>query len=202
VKLKRLAEIHAGYQFRGRVEHDPAGEIAVLQVKDLKGAGDGVADAQHVCRESLVRVKAEKNFSRFFVRPGDVLFLSRGHRVFATALADPPPETVVPNYFYIVRPLSETLLPAYLAWYINAPRAQAQLKLVHAGSHMPLVSQTDFAELEIAVPPLDVQRRIVALADLARQEERLMHELITAKHQLVETICSRAVRGMDQGKRK
>jgi hypothetical protein len=201
VKLKRLADIHSGYQFRGRVEHDPAGEVAVLQVKDLKGAAYG-GDAQHVSRESLIHIKADKNYSHFFIRPGDVLFLSRGHRVFATALSDPPPETVVPNYFYMVRPKDETVLPGYLAWYINSPRAQNQLKLVHAGSHMPLVSMADFAELKIDVPPLAVQQNIVALADLARRERQLMGELTATKQQLIEFICSRAATGTAQSIRK
>ncbi len=188
MKLTRVIESAVtGYQFRGRIEPQPDGNVAVLQVKDLKDGGG-------IRREDLVLIHIAKEVGPQRVRPGDVLFLSRGQRLFATAVLDPPPNTIVPNYFYILRP-RPVVLPAYLAWFVNSPKAQAQLRLVHTGTHMPMVSKSDFMQLEIDVPPLNVQENIVALDDLARREQALSDELLSKKRELVEQLCARAASG-------
>ena len=35
-KLSDVADVRSGYTFRGALEHDPAGDIRVLQIKDLR----------------------------------------------------------------------------------------------------------------------------------------------------------------------
>lgn len=185
VKITELIESAVtGYQFRDRIEPSADGNVAVLQVKDLKDGGE-------VRREDLVQVQIEKDITRYSVNPGDVLFLSRGSRLFAIFLADPPRDTIVPNYFYILRP-RPVVLPAYLAWFINSPNAQSQLRLVHTGTHMPMVSKSDFLRLHVDVPPLDVQRTIVALDQLSQREQRLSDQLLSKKRSLIEHISARA----------
>lgn len=188
MKIARLIESAVtGYQFRGRIEPSANGNVAVLQVKDLKDGGE-------IRIEDLAMIQVDKDIESYAVKPGDVLFLSRGHNLFATTLADPPPNMIVPNYFYILRP-KPVVLPAYLAWFINSPKAQTQLRLVHTGSHMPMVSKSDFLQLEIDVPPLSVQGTIVALDELSRREQRLSDELLSKKRNLIEQLCARAASG-------
>lgn len=178
-----------GFQFRGRIEPHPDGNVAVLQVKDLKDGGE-------LRREDLALIRFDKDVEAYSIQPGDVLFLSRGQNLFATALAEPPHDMIVPNYFYILRP-KPVVLPAYLAWFINSPKAQAQLRLVHTGSHMPMVSKSDFLQLEIDLPPLSVQETIVALDELSRREQRLSDELLSKKRNLIEILCAQAASGRD-----
>ena len=35
-KLSELADVRSGYTFRGALEHDPSGDVRVLQIKDLR----------------------------------------------------------------------------------------------------------------------------------------------------------------------
>lgn len=188
VKITSVVEsIDTGFQFRGRVEPDAKGNVAVLQVKDLK-------DGARLDAAALVNVRIEKDIELYRVRPGDVLFLSRGHRLIATAVDDISGDIIVPSYFYVLRP-KPLVLPKYLAWAINAPKVQAQLKLVHKGTHMPIVSKADFSQLRIDLPSLDVQRQIVALDELARHEQRLLVELFDTKRKLIDQVCARAANG-------
>lgn len=201
MKLSQIADISAGYQFRGRLQPDAAGNLAVLQVKDVKN--DGLPAC--IDRRSLSTVTFEKDASRYMLVPGDVLFLSRGHRLFATVFNDVPPHVIVPNYFYRLRAkltgtASDVVLPEYLAWYLNSPKAQAQLKLVHAGSHMPVVALNDFVDLRIDMPPLTIQKSIVAVAALAQREQQLMRELLDVKKKLVDKVCALAVSKSKSGK--
>ncbi len=52
--------------------------------------------------------------------------------------------------------------------------------------------------LDIAVPDLSTQKRIVELSALARQEGRLLREIATRKEQLASIILSEAAMAADQ----
>ena len=60
---------------------------------------------------------------------------------------------------------------------------------------MPMVSKSDFLQLDIDLPPVDVQRTIVALTYLSRREQLLSDELLTKKRNLIEQLCARAASG-------
>lgn len=186
VTLNSIADIHSGYQFRGRVEPDPNGDVAVIQVKDLR-------DDAELQPDLLTRVALDKPLGPHQVSLGDVLFLSRGHRLFATALTVPLHRTIVPGYFYIVRPRTADVIPEYLAWYINQAPAQNRLKPSHAGTHMPIVPKSAFDQLEIELPSLNIQRAIVALDQLARRERQLSTQLETTRRQMIEAVGLRAI---------
>lgn len=190
--LNSIAAVHSGYQFRGRVEPDPQGDVAVIQVKDLRDDADLRPDL-------LTRVKLDKPLDFHLVSEGDVLFLSRGHRLFATAITMPLHRTIAPGYFFIVRPHNTTVMPEYLAWYINQAPAQNRLKPSHAGSYMPIVPKSAFDQLVIELPPLSTQRAIVALDQLARKERHLTAELETIRRQMIEAVCLRAISNDTKG---
>lgn len=184
--LHKLATIRSGYQFRGRVEPHPDGNVAVIQIKDL-------IDDQILHPDRLTRVKLDKSIESYEVQAGDVLFLSRGHRLAATVIEQPLHSTIAPGYFFVIRPDPTRVLPGYLAWYINQSRTQNRLRPSHAGSHMPIVPMSAFRKIDIDVPPLATQQAIVALTELARREQRLLDELQQAQHQLIEKTCLLAI---------
>lgn len=192
--LKEIAEIRPGYQFRGRVEADPEGSHRVIQIRDFD-------DEQRLKTEDLITVTPKRDPSPFIAQPGEVLFLSRGHKLWAAHLDDPPKNAIVTGYFFILRPKTDPLNPAYLAWYLNQTPFQNALRQVVRGSQMPLVSMADFKELAIEAPPTDVQAALVALAGLRVREREIQNALEAKRGQLIDTICLRAVRAQmaDEG---
>lgn len=188
MKITKVVEsISTGYQFRSGVEHDPKGNVAVLNVKNVRDGDDDLPG-------DLVMVRIDKDIEPYRVRAGDVLFLSRGHRLAATAIREVGGPVIAPSYFYIIRP-GPQIVPEYLAWFINSEKAQAQLRLVHSGTHMPIVSKADFMELDVDVPPLRVQKAIAVVSDLTRREQRLQAQLVEARTLLTQQICARAASG-------
>ena len=186
-KLKNLAVIRAGYQFRGRVQHDPNGKVRVLQIRDF-------TEDRTLRLDDLVRVNLPAEATASEVKSGDVLFLSRGHKLWATTIEADLPSAVASGYFFIVRP-HPTVRPRYLAWYMGQSEFQSALRPVHRGSHIPLVSRVDFEELEIEVPPVEVQDRIVALDGLAKREQSLIRTIAEKRASLVVTACMIAAHG-------
>lgn len=192
-KLKDVAEIRPGYQFRGRVEEAADGSYRAIQIRDFD-------EARNLDVSRLVRVALPPDSQATCVEPDDVLFLSRGHRLWAAAVETAPPQTVASGYFYILKP-SAGVKPRYLAWLINQEPFQAALRLHMHGSHMPLVSRSDFCELEVDVPSLGVQDSVVALDALARREQLLLKSIQEKRAQLVAAVCMQAIaRSSAQGK--
>jgi len=187
MKLRDIAEIRSGYQFRGKIEPDPAGAYRVIQIKDIK-------DGQRLSTDDLVTVNINRAPEPYSVDLGDVLFLSRGQRLFATPITERLTDTIATYYFFILRPKTQQVRPRYLAWCINQVPVQAVLNTVKRGTHMPLVSRTDVEGIEVDLPPLATQDTIVKLAELARRESDLLAAIQRKRTELIEAICLNAAR--------
>jgi restriction endonuclease S subunit len=182
-RLRDIADIRTGYQFRGKVAPEPGGAVKVIQIKDI-------TDQRRIRTDDLVTVKLDRP-DQYVTQAGDVLFLSRGHRLFAAAVTEAPPVTIATGYFFIVRPKEENVLGPYLAWYLNQPAFQESLRPLIRGSHMPLVAKGDFQDVEITLPPLDVQHGIVCLNDLMDDERRLVDRLQEKRAELLRALAQR-----------
>ncbi|GIW81690.1 MAG: hypothetical protein KatS3mg105_3497 [Gemmatales bacterium] len=202
-KLKQITHIRNGYQFRGKIEPFdlvtgdgaaaplPPGVVRVIQIKDID-------EDRRLHAGDLTPVRIDAAPEKYEARQGDVLFLVRGHRLFATAITEPIRDAVATGYFFILRPMSGTILPGYLAWYINQPPFQAELRTYMKGTHQPLVSRKDIENLRVEVPPLETQATIVALEDLRLREQHLLASLRQKRSALLSAISMQAVRGGHQ----
>lgn len=195
MRLKDIAEIRSGYQFRGKIKPDLAGDVRVIQIKDFDG------DRQ-LQTDEVERIAFGRNSEAYRVEPGDVLFLARGHRLFAAAINEPPEDAIATGYFFIVRLKTDAARPNYVAWYINSRSTQKTINTLKRGSQMPLISRGDVETLHIELPPLDIQEKIVALADLARRERRLLAELDAKRTELIEGVCLHAAHRRGSPRRK
>ena len=157
-RIRDIAEIRTGYHFRGKVEAADDANVAVIQIKDID-------DRLKVQVHDLLPVRLD-NPDPYLVSQGDVLFLSRGHRQYATTISEPVRNTVATGYFFILRPDQFMVRSEFLAWSINQPEFQDSLRPFTRGSHMPLVSRSDFQDLTITLPAMAVQDRILALQQL------------------------------------
>lgn len=181
MRIGEIANIQAGYQFRGKVEPDHDGNVAILQIKDIE-------DRRRLNPDTIDRIIFDKPHEQYMVSRDDVLFLSRGHRQFAIAIEDHLTDTIASGYFYILRLHTDRIRPAYLAWYINQPPFQSQLTPHTQGTHMPFVSQSALQDLVVPIPPLAVQDNVVALADLAEQEQSILAQLASKRAALIQSL--------------
>lgn len=181
MRIGEIATIQPGHQFRGKVEPDPDGDVALIQIKDIE-------DRRRLNPHSIDRIAFDKAHEPYLVSRGDVLFLSRGHKLFALAIEHDLSDTIASGYFYILRLRTDRIRPAYLAWCINQPPFQSQLAQLSQGSHMPFVSKTEFQELPVPIPPLALQDTIVALSILSEQEQAILSELASKRAALIQTL--------------
>jgi hypothetical protein len=205
-KLKDIAEIMLGYQHREKVSHIEHGTHRLIQGKDLVSSESLLQAAEQpvgwrIVTDNLNRVTPKGDAARYALRPGDVLFVSRGTSNVAVPLNQ---ETVTPfpdcwddiiaaYTFYVVRPDAQHVLPEYLAWVINQAPAQSYLASQSRGTLVKLLPKSIFEELDVPVPPLALQRQVMELEQLRAHEQSLLKRLIAARQRVVQHTCLLAI---------
>lgn len=183
MKISEIADIQLGYQFRKKIEPDDDGTHRVIQIRDF--------DEHHVLlKQQLSCVRIDTPVDKYLICKGDVLFLSRGHRNWAVAIADDLEATVAASHFFVVRPKQSNVLSEYLAWYINQAPAQEYLHTnARRGTHMPLIPLSAFVGLKVDMPDIETQRKIVELSRLMEKEKKLLAVLQAKRALLINAVC-------------
>jgi len=192
VKIKDMAKIQIGYQFRGKLEPDPKGTHQVIQIKDIDLK-------KRLDASDLYRVTPEGAINRYLVDQGDVLFQSRGKDNPAIPITDPMMNTIATSYFYILKLETGQVIPEYLAWYLNQPPSQGFIQSRARGSGMLMIPKKDFIELDVDVPSMEIQKAIMRLDELQRKEGDLLRELEIKRRLLIQGVCLRAAKTNSSG---
>lgn len=187
IKIKELAEVQIGYQPRGRIEPDPNGTYRIIQGKDFD-------ENNELDAADLYPITPEREPERYRVSKDDILFLSRGRSNFSVILREPLENVIAAGVFYVVRVNKNKVLPEYLAWYINLPSVQTKLKNMAQATNIPLIPKAAFEELDIDVPVIAVQEKIVRIAELQRRERDLSKRLEETRIQFLQAVCLNAAR--------
>src|SRR5882672_6459210 len=181
--LHTLADIRIGHSFRGGITNDPAGDVRVLQIKDIKG--QDALDAS-----GLPRIVWESSSAPPLLAAGDVVIAGRGEHHHA-AIADGHDKIVPTSLFLVLRVRGKTVAPEYLRWYLNQPAARIYFHENRNGSNIQLLSKQALGELPVAVPSMQAQQEIVALHRLSQDERRLTEQLLRNREMMLSGIWQR-----------
>ncbi len=184
--IKEIADIQIGFQARSKIEPDPRGHYFIIQIKDFNG--DRCLNIH-----SLTKFNPDRKIDRYSLCDKDIIFLSRGRNNFATVLRDPPANTVVAGYFYVLKLRYAEIEPEYVAWYINQPNVRVKLQGIARGTNIPLIPKADFENIEITIPSSETQNKIVGLSRLMLKEKELIREIGKQREQLVHAISFGAI---------
>lgn len=192
-ELKKLTQISSGYQTRKGVEECPNGTHYLLQIRDFNKARTSVKT------KGMARISPPGMDPDSHLRGGDVLFLAKGQKNFAWCVGRLPDLPVLAaSYFFVLRPLPE-VDGEYLSWFLGQEPARLHFaRLATTGAHMPIIRRDVLESLEVPFPDLATQRKIVELADLAKEQAKLFAELAEKKQALATAACLRAADGQNR----
>lgn len=182
MRLADVCTIHTGYTARGRLEPAITGGVLTLQLRDISPGG-------FIDPGRLARVQIDDPAERYIVHAGDVVFRSRGERNTASALderLEEPALAVLP--LMVLRPNRDAVTPEYLAWVINQAPAQRYFDSVARGTNIRMILRSSLDGLEVDVPDLEIQRKIVALDALAERERELTQRAADARRKMMSLI--------------
>jgi hypothetical protein len=187
VQLVSITRILTGYTFRTRIEDDPGGSFRVIQGKDIRP--DCSLDVESLTPISLPdRVGSDPEK---WVKPGDVLLMTRGDHNYAVFIDTPLPPTVTQNSFCTLRVIEGVgLYPEYLATILNQPALQARLKSQSSGSSIPNITLGALRQIEIPLPPLPFQAEIVNLAQTIRREKSITDQIHAARLRQLDALAA------------
>lgn len=128
---------------------------------------------------------AERIRDDHFLRFGDVLFPNRGTRTTAIAFREEQPRVIAGVQFFVLRPNESSVLSEYLAWFLRSEASARHFEGRRKGTYVQIVERRDLEELELPLPPLEVQRKIVEAAALAIEERNLSERIAVLRARLV-----------------
>lgn len=179
--------MRSGFSFRSAIEEDPKGNVVVFQIRSLVQRGA-------VQATDGVRVYFPDVSPSLLLRRGDVLFAARGLRNVGAVIDFDPTQAIASGQLLWMRPKSELVDPAYLAWWLNQKPTQQFLDIHKRGTRMLMVTRSTLLELPVSLPSLDVQRRFVGLDQLHRREQVLSGRLTEKREQLYKGQVYHAIR--------
>jgi type I restriction enzyme S subunit len=161
-------------------DQDPSGDVRLIQLADV---GDGAF--RNRSSRFLTSSKA-RELRCTFLQAGDVLVARMpdplGRACIFPGVAQP---AVTAVDVCIVRPASGGADPRWLMWAVNASQFRTRVSNLQSGTTRKRISRKNLATIELPVPPVAEQRRIVAAieeqfsrldaaeASLSRGERRL-----------------------------
>ena len=171
-----------GYPFRSRLEHEPTGDVAVIQMKDI-------VDAEIRSLGDVTRVSLPDGKAHHLIQEGDLIFRSRGRSNSVSLVAANIGKAVLAAPMLLIRP--RDVLPTYLMWFINLRSTQAALAALSEGTSVRMISKEAIQDLEVVAPSLARQQRIVEIALLEQQEEALVADLAVQRKRLINGVLMR-----------
>ncbi|MPM20296.1 hypothetical protein SDC9_66725 [bioreactor metagenome] len=159
----------------------PSGNIIYLQVRHFAENGD-------LSSELHPDIYSEDINSRHVLAEGDILFAAKGAKNFASVFTSKKP-AVASTSFFILR-ISNSwkgkILPHFLAWYLNQSSVISDLKMQAIGSAMPSISKGVLQSIEVSVPNLTAQKKILKISELRKREKELKSRIETLRDKIIE----------------
>ncbi len=176
IQLLNLCDARLGFSFRQKPDFTAAGNVLVVQPKDI--TPDGIMMIDAACRVSL---SIETLLSK-----GEVLLINRARftaAVFDGTVGEP---CIATSAFHILAPKNPSrLLPEYLALFMNSAAGQSLFKRQIKTTTIPFISLDSLSRIEIPVPPVERQRALVDLGKIIQSYARLSAEKLRLHQQLL-----------------
>ena len=151
MQLKETATVFRGKAVANLSE---SGNIGVINISDMTETGVEYGHLGMIEEE-------ERKIARYALEEGDVLITARG-TIVKTAVFQKQPFTCITSANINVIRSTGTLRGAYLKLFLDSPVGGKLLKSLQRGSTVVNLNYKDLAELEIPVPPIQVQEALIA----------------------------------------
>lgn len=149
--LKETAAVFRGKAVNAR---SSSGNVGVINISNITDTGIDYSGLDMIEEEA-------RKVARYALEDGDVLITARG-TIIKTAVFQKQPFTCITSAnINVIRP-NRNLRGAYLKLFLDSPVGGKLLKSIRRGSTVVNLNYKDLNELEIPVPPVQVQDALIA----------------------------------------
>jgi len=132
-------------------------------------------------------VSTEEIADTYLSRVGDVVVRLR-EPITAVYIDESTKNMVIPSLVAIVRVESRMMYGEFLAYYINSTASQKMLEKEIKGTTIAAIKTKDLEELEVVLPSLEEQKKVVAFMKLSQNEMELLDKLKKEKQQFSHAV--------------
>jgi restriction endonuclease S subunit len=178
IKLGNFVSIRTGLFTKTTFE----GNIAYLQSKDFDEKG-------FLSSTLEPELKADKITDKHLLKPGDVLFASKGTKNFAAVYEHKNIPAVASTSFFVIRikdDFKNKVLSEYLRWFMNQTKSQRFLQGNAIGTSMVSIPKSVLGELEIYIPSIEKQKAILKINDLHNKQKNIRKEIESLIEQKIQ----------------
>ncbi len=167
--FRNITNIQTGFFAKPVID----GEIVYLQAKHFDENGS---------LSSLLHpdLKSNNQSIKHLLRPGDVLFAAKGSKNFATLFESNNQPAVASTTFFVIRlqkDFTSKILPEFMVWFLNHPATQKFLKGKARGTSLASISKAVLEELEISVPAIETQKKVLQISKMRNTEIELKKQI-------------------------
>jgi hypothetical protein len=152
-------------------------EAKIVTIKDVD-VNDASLDCEKIESVWLEDIDA---VNKYRIKPGQVLITAKGQSIRATPFVASLTPALAHTNLFVITDISPVIIPEYLALYLSLEPVVEEMKENLVGTTIFSLTKKDLEKLQIRIPPLDVQKKLVALAESGKQ-------LMTARKLEVENI--------------
>ena len=168
-KLKAIALCLNGFTFREKPHNEICSDMQIVQVGDIRLNGT-------LENNGLIQTFYHRAHEKFIAKPNDIIFRGRGG--YAAALVEQSNQPkLVASPLIIIRLKTKTLLPEYLAWFLNGREATRYFARFSQGSTAKAIGIKELQQINIPIPPINKQEAIVTLSSQLDKEVALLKKL-------------------------
>jgi len=138
----------------------------------------------------LYRDSIEKNY----LKKDEVLFNAKGNRFFAYLFQGEYENTIASAVFLVLTLMNDKINPAYLTWYLNHPEILKIFNSKKTSQTIPSITKQELGELEIPIPDLSTQEKIVQLDQLKKQRTQILKQLVATQEAYIDALTYKTIR--------
>lgn len=157
-----------------------------VQMKDIS-VNDGINWA--ICVETETLGKREPAW----LRAGDILFVARGSNNYSVLIDSSigGRTAVAAPHLYVITPKKQSVLPEYLAWYLNQEPCLRYFQRESEGTLTKSIRRSVLEATPLTVPSIVQQKKIIALAGALHKEQQLLTQLISNGQRTMNAIAAK-----------
>lgn len=143
------------------------------------------------------QLRLNNKLQKHLLQDYDLLFAAKGLNNFAVVYHSSMGKAVASSSFIVFRlPAAsrKIISPDYLAWFISHDK---KIRLLHdqqLGTTIPSINMKQLAGLEIDIPAMEIQQKIVKVQRLREQEQAITQQLETYKDKKIQLLLSKALK--------
>lgn len=191
-KLQDIAQIQVGFTL-SRTKATPSSlrnyTYKTLSINAFPSNGIKIIQGY----ENL-HISNEEISDTYFTQEGDVLIRLRDP-IRSLFVSKDSTGLLVSSLVVIVRVDRGQILGEFLSYYLNSSLPQNYFQSKVRGTTIPMIRVSDLKELEIPLPSLEKQKKIISLMQESEKEISLLKEAITQKsllnQQIFKTLLSK-----------